>query len=228
MTTNKKEIMNILMDIAEDNFDCYSRDDKEEQAKKDAILPIVERWATYLADNIGEKFAATEYFVSPSFNGHKTTGHFTAKTIDADDDAINMLYYEWLDMLTYFSSKDMENNIFFLPEYAKDNMSIIAACDSEEKVMAVLRGGHYISFLCDYNDEHLLIAESELTYGNPAIMSEADWEKVCDIVNDYNGYWSQIKYSDEKDSFPAAAIINVINAIHAEWLEAIAAVEVTA
>jgi len=139
-----------------------------------------------------------------------------------------MLYYEWLDMLEYFSSEDVKIGIRELPCLVKDDKDIIAAADEEEKVMAVLRGGQYITFLCDHDDIFLKIDDSEIYYGNPAILSERDWEQVTEIVYGWHGDWDQIQYITPIRSYTGAAIINIINAIHAEWVEAVANIEVMA
>jgi len=216
---NETAIASLLMGLTATAFDF------DGETEKALLLPIVERMATYLAANTGEKFTATAYYEEPSYYGHNNYPHFISLAIRRDGAEVEELYYDYLDMRSFFEEQTIMINIKDLPMLCGyEEIRIFNAADTapEDLTMAALMGEEFITLRCGYDETELTIDESEMTPGNLAIMSEKDWEKVDEIIYDTNGHW------DETEGYPYAAITNILTEIHAEWQARISAMKIAA
>jgi hypothetical protein len=218
MTYDKTtSIKTALQKIISDNFD-FGNYAKNGKIEKSLLTPIVDNMTAFLCENTGEKFAATAYYVEPSYYSYKTTGHIDRKSLIVDED-ISTLYFGDLEMMDYFSEQDLTYAIRHLPTLIDEyGIKIIDGNDSGEMIMAKLRDEQFISLLCNYNADTLEVQENELTYRSLKIMSDKDWDRLEDlcVFEQATGLWNEVS------GYDMAAVTNIINEIYEQWQTAIA------
>ena len=178
------------------NYNCFS----QLKAANDILTDYtLKTWGVYL-DTI--KFSNSNYNESPSYYAsyQDWRGNKIKSCEDLCDDAY-MLFWEAWDMTGHYYEVDKQRFTELLPGQA-DDIGVTILCDYEKPENT-------------WSNGKLNLPESEIVWGNTAILSEEDWDKCYDLgIEEYTDLvWHDVHY------FATESIINVFQAIDddLEW-----------
>lgn len=175
------------------SFNCFS----QLKAANDILTNYtLKTWGEYLDKT---DFQDTSYCESPSY--YATTKEWRGNKIEDHDDLCDeayILFWEAWAMSDYYHQLDHQRFTELLPRYAEE-LGVTILCEYEIPKNAWTNG-------------KLNLPESEIVWGNTAILSEEDWEKCQDAgIEQYTDLvWHDVHY------FVTESIINVFEAIDDE------------